>query len=443
MKGFIQLPILIISIIAITIGTGATGYFGYKQFKNYQIRQSEKEQQVLKQQEFLEATKEELEKLRSENQQTKVQLQQTKDSIQKSKKLTNKEIIDKVKPAVVYIEVSGGAGSGMILSKDGFILTNAHVVNDISLADIKLSDSRSLRAPVIGRDENIDLAILKIEGNNFPFVNLGDSDHIQQGDEVFTLGYPFGLRGDVSFKEGTISRRLVDDNSTYLETSAEIHPGNSGGPLVNIYGEVIGVNTATFGRNIKGVSLGETIKLAIPVNIAKTYIPNLKAGVNRYVSDKSTSVSNSEVPKPKTLSYEEQEYNRWLDSLRSFRNRMSMIVGLYNEDKFNEAMLELESTIGVEQKNLNTFGSKLSQYYLPFSGQILEAESVRSNVVSYMKSLLKYEVDYLAAKEKGNWNSAYGLSIEISNFVSKFNNSYKELKQKEDFVIIAAANYFN
>ena len=166
----------------------------------------------------------------------------------------------------------------MIIEASGYILTNAHVVWDVSAAKIKLSDGRSFSAEVIGRDEIIDLAILKIVGTSFSKVTLGNSDNVVQGDNVFTLGFPFGLEGDVSFKEGTISRRISDGDATYLETSAEIHPGNSGGPLVNKYGEVVGVNSASYGQSIKGVNVGETIKLAIPINVAKNLIPELKGG---------------------------------------------------------------------------------------------------------------------------------------------------------------------
>src|SRR3989338_1884047 len=166
----------------------------------------------------------------------------------------------------------------MIIDSSGYILTNAHVVWDVSAAKIKLSDGRSLSAEVVGRDEIVDLAILKIVGASFPVVTFGNSASVAQGDEVFTLGYPFGLEGDVSFKEGTISRRISDGDATYLETSAEIHPGNSGGPLVNKYGEVVGINSASYGQSIKGITVGETIKFAIPINVAKSILPDLKAG---------------------------------------------------------------------------------------------------------------------------------------------------------------------
>lgn len=192
--------------------------------------------------------------------------------------LSNSQIIKKVKPAVVYIETDAGTGSGMIISSDGFVLTNAHVVQNSTTAKITLSSGNIYSASVVGRDENIDLAVLKVNAQNLAKVDFGDSDTAEQGDEVFTLGYPFGIKGDVSFKEGTISRKIVDGTNTYIETSAEIHPGNSGGPLVNAEGNVVGVNSASFGQSIKGIAVGETIKFAIPINIAKNLIPELKAG---------------------------------------------------------------------------------------------------------------------------------------------------------------------
>ena len=192
--------------------------------------------------------------------------------------LSNTEIIAKVKPATVYIETTEGAGSGMIIDEEGYILTNAHVVAGVSTAKVKLSDGELYSAEVKGRDEIIDVAILKISGEDFPFVKFGNSDEVAQGSNVYTLGFPFGLEGDVSFKEGTISRRLSDGDATYLETSAEIHPGNSGGPLVNHFGKVIGINTAGFGESIEGITVGETIKLVIPINAVVGLIPDLKSG---------------------------------------------------------------------------------------------------------------------------------------------------------------------
>lgn len=193
------------------------------------------------------------------------------------KQLNNSQVIKKVKPAVVYIETNDGAGSGMIISSDGNVLTNAHVVEGLTNVSVSLSTGEKLSGAVLGRDEAVDLAVIKINSTRqFSKVDFGDSDKTEQGDEVFTFGFPFGIEGDVSFKEGTISRRIEN----YFETSAEIHPGNSGGPLVNRYGQVIGINTAILGKSVQGIQLGETIKLAIPINNAKGLIAELKAGRN-------------------------------------------------------------------------------------------------------------------------------------------------------------------
>src|SRR3989338_6695911 len=191
----------------------------------------------------IEALRKEVEALKSRPSQTPLVISSPKIT----QKLSNAEIIRKIKPTIVYVETNNSVGSGMILSVDGFILTNAHVISGVSSVQIKLFNSKTFSGVVVGRDENIDLALLKINTDNVSAIELGNSDDVQQGDEVFALGYPFGLEGDVSFKEGTISRRISDGDATYLETSAEIHPGNSGGPLVNKYGEVVGVNSAGYG----------------------------------------------------------------------------------------------------------------------------------------------------------------------------------------------------
>lgn len=279
-KGFIKILILIAVIVGVVI-IGGGGYFGYIQFKNYQAQQAEKEKQAQElfkaQQESLEGAEKEIENLKSQQNIQSKQLEIRKKS---DTNLTNAEIIQKIKPAVVYIETIYGVGSGIIIDSDGFILTNAHVVEGVNSAQITTSDEKSFNGVVIGRNEHIDLALLKINRSGLPMAEFGNSDEdvLRQGDAVFTLGYPFGLWGDVSFKEGTISRRFTYDGIIYLETSAEIHPGNSGGPLVNKFGQVVGINTSRYGQKIEGVSIGEAIKWAIPIDMVNIYIPSLKGG---------------------------------------------------------------------------------------------------------------------------------------------------------------------
>ncbi|MFY9461753.1 MAG: trypsin-like peptidase domain-containing protein [Candidatus Sungiibacteriota bacterium] len=286
-KIFVVMRKEIATVIAILfLVVGGAFYFGTKQYSTYQTKKDEKEKQIqelfITQQKALKEANQEIDILKKPAARyigSPADILKNKAQTQAVSK-TNAEIIKKVKPAVVYVETedSSSAGSGMIIESAGFILTNAHVVQGVNSVKAKLSDGRSFTALVIGRDENTDLAVLKVEGAQLPVVEMGNSDEAEQGDEVFTLGYPFGIEGDVSFKEGTISRRFVNKGTTYLETSAEIHPGNSGGPLVNKLGKVIGINTAVFGKSIQGIQLGETIKLAIPINVAKEEIAELKKG---------------------------------------------------------------------------------------------------------------------------------------------------------------------
>lgn len=300
-KGFIQIPILIAIIVGVTV-IGGTGYFGARQYISYQLEKGKLAQEVAQ----LKSEREKTELQAKEQASRAGDIKKLQEQITSSKKqnqsqaaikkLSNKEIIEKVKPAVVYISRSTkGGGSGMIIQENGLILTNAHVVKDTDSIVVKLTDSRTFDGIVIGRDEYVDLALVKVNGAGLPIVELGNSDAVAQGDVVFTLGYPFGLRGDVSFKEGTISRRLSFEGSTWLETSAEIHPGNSGGPLVNEFGQVIGVNTQIIGVVVEDIILGESIKLAIPVNVTKNYLPELRAGRNA-VQPKPPIVTPKPVP---------------------------------------------------------------------------------------------------------------------------------------------------
>jgi len=164
-----------------------------------------------------------------------------------------------------------GAGSGVIISDDGYIVTNNHVVEGAREVTVTMTDKTDLPAEVVGRDPKTDLAVLKISaGKSLPAAKLGDSDHLQVGDWVIAIGNPFGLShtvtsGIVSAKGRVIGAGPYDD---FIQTDASINPGNSGGPLFNMNGEVVGINTAI-------IPNGQGIGFAIPVNTAKPLIPQL------------------------------------------------------------------------------------------------------------------------------------------------------------------------
>jgi serine protease Do len=166
-------------------------------------------------------------------------------------------------------------GTGFIISPDGYLISNFHVVRNATKIMVTLSDGSKYRAVTIGTDPKTDLAVLKIEGKNFPFVRLGDSDAVEVGDWAIAIGNPFGL--SETFTVGVISakgRKSVGlgEYENYLQTDAAINPGNSGGPLVNIRGEVMGINTAIASPSGGNVGIG----FAIPVNMARGIAGQLK-----------------------------------------------------------------------------------------------------------------------------------------------------------------------
>ncbi len=204
-----------------------------------------------------------------------------------------------VMPAVVHIKIHfnassdyGASGSGVIISPDGFIATNNHVVENASAIDVILPDKRTFSAKLIGRDPNTDLALLKVEANNLPVVKFGNSDKVQIGEWVLAVGFPLSLNttvtaGIVSAKArsiGIINRpgsNTIQNNAvpaanmaveSFIQTDAAINTGNSGGALVNTNGELIGINSAI--ASPTGSYAGYAF--AIPVNLAKKILDDLK-----------------------------------------------------------------------------------------------------------------------------------------------------------------------
>ncbi|HUV51128.1 MAG TPA: DegQ family serine endoprotease [Anaerolineae bacterium] len=163
-------------------------------------------------------------------------------------------------------------GSGFIIDKDGYIVTNNHVVENADKIKVKLNNGKEFEAEIVGRDSNTDIALIKIKSRrDLPVAIIGDSDSLKVGQWVVAIGSPFGLEhtitaGIVSAKGRVIGSGPYDD---FIQTDASINPGNSGGPLVNIKGEVIGINTAI-------IASGQGIGFAIPINLAKGIIEQLK-----------------------------------------------------------------------------------------------------------------------------------------------------------------------
>ena len=199
------------------------------------------------------------------------------------------DLTARLQPGLVYVRVQRTAlakeessreepseprrstGSGFVIDPNGLIVTNAHVVDSAGTIQVRLADGRRFPATVVGRDNRVDVALLKIEGaGRLTVLPLGDSNRLRVGELVLALGNPFGLEQSVSF--GIVSRKGAPLNVAapgfdFIQTDAAINPGNSGGPLVNMSGEVIGVNSM--------VARNGTIGFAIPSNLVKMLLPQL------------------------------------------------------------------------------------------------------------------------------------------------------------------------
>jgi len=170
---------------------------------------------------------------------------------------------------------SRSLGSGFILSSDGYILTNAHVINEADEVIVKLSDKREFKAKIIGADKRTDVALIKIEGNGLPKVTVGDPNALKVGEWVVAIGSPFGLENTVT--QGIVSakgRALPQENFVpFIQTDVAINPGNSGGPLFNLNGEVVGINSQIYSRS--GGYMG--LSFAIPIDVAIDVSNQLKS----------------------------------------------------------------------------------------------------------------------------------------------------------------------
>ncbi|MBW1740899.1 MAG: DegQ family serine endoprotease [Deltaproteobacteria bacterium] len=166
-------------------------------------------------------------------------------------------------------------GSGFFIDKEGYIVTNNHVIENADKIKVKLKNGKEYDAKIVGRDAKTDIALIKIDSwRDFPAIKMGDSDALKVGEWVVAIGSPFGLEntvtaGIVSAKGRVIGSGPYDD---FIQTDASINPGNSGGPLINLKGEVIGINTAIVSRSGGNVGIG----FAIPINLARGIIEQLK-----------------------------------------------------------------------------------------------------------------------------------------------------------------------
>jgi serine protease Do len=170
-------------------------------------------------------------------------------------------------------QVPRGVGSGFIISADGFVLTNAHVVEGADEVFVTLTDKREFKAKIIGSDRRTDVALVKIEGSNLPRLTMGDSSKLRVGEWVIAIGSPFGLENTVTAGIISANSRDTGDYLPLIQTDVAVNPGNSGGPLINMRGEVIGINSQIYSRS--GGYMG--ISFAVPIDEAMRVSQQLKS----------------------------------------------------------------------------------------------------------------------------------------------------------------------
>lgn len=240
-----------------------------------------------------------------------------------------------------------GQGSGFIISEDGYILTNNHVIGEVDKITVTLHDGRKLEAEVIGTDPKSDVAVIKVDAKNLPVIELGDSDALEIGEWVIAVGNPFGLEATVTV--GVVSAKGrggvgIADYEDFIQTDAAINPGNSGGPLLNLEGKAVGLNTAIFSRSGGYMGIG----FAIPINMAKAIKNQLveSGKVTRgYLGIRMEDV------KPELAEYFELKLNQGVSVLQVFSDSPADEAGL----KAGDIILEMdEKKIESSQQFKNT-----------------------------------------------------------------------------------------
>ncbi len=226
-----------------------------------------------------------------------------------------KDVVKTVSPGVVLVSVLSqtqdnfgrvqqgqGIGTGSIITPDGYIITNNHVIENGTNIRVALNDGRKFDARLIGHDPANDIAVIKIEGQNLPTVKMGDSTKLEVGDWVVAIGNALGLKGGSSVTAGIVSalgRSIDEENGVSLtdliQTDAAINPGNSGGPLVNLNGEIVGINTAVASSPLDG-GAAQSIGFAISINQVKPLIESFIQGkpiVRPYMGINLTNVNSA------------------------------------------------------------------------------------------------------------------------------------------------------
>lgn len=278
-------------------------------------------------------------------------------------------------------QIRRGAGSGVIVTKDGYIVTNNHVIEDAEKIEVTLNDKRTYSAKLVGTDPNTDIALLKVDADNLPFVRIGDSDNLQVGEWVVAVGNPFNLTstvtaGIVSAKGRNFPIRQEGDQfkiESYIQTDAVVNPGNSGGALVNTKGELVGINTAIYTQN--GVFNGYSF--AVPVSIVKKVIYDLMefGSIQRaYLGIEMGEITSD--------NYEQLGLKKIVNGV--YINRV-----VNGSAAFNAGIKEKDILISINGVDVNSLGQVQEQISRYRPGDVVDVGVIREEKLKHFKVTLR------------------------------------------------------
>ena len=359
--------------------------------------------------------------------------------------LTYTQVYEKAAPSIAALTAySAGmvsTGTGIVLTADGYIVTNNHVVEGADKLDITLNDNRSFNGKIIGTDPSTDLALVKIDATDLPIVKFGDSDNLKIGEWVLAVGNPLGLTstvtaGIVSAKARVLSNTRKMGIESFIQTDAAVNPGNSGGALVNTDGELVGINTAIYSET--GSYTGYSF--AVPTSIVSKVVTDLKqyGAVQRAVLGISFMEINAEVAKEKNIEVQDGVYVAEVNNLSA-----AMEAGMEEGDILTEVN-------GVKIKNGSSLQEQISRYR---PGDKIKVKVLRGKQTKTLDLTLKNSqgntevtklsgMDSLGAgfkelndKDKRELNVRYGVQV-----IGIKNGKLKSAGIRDGFVILEINN---
>lgn len=287
-------------------------------------------------------------------------------------------------------QIQKGTGSGVIVSADGYIITNNHVIDFADEIEVTLTDDRSYSASVVGTDPMTDLAVLKIDGNNLPAITLGDSDEIQVGEWVLAVGNPYDYL-ESTVTAGIVSAKGRDLNTSrnkrtvenFIQTDAVVNPGNSGGALVDVDGNLIGINTMIYTRT--GSYIGYSF--AVPVNTMKEVYRDIKAngGTSRsYAQQQSPTPNNFEPRQPRGprlgISIKELDEETVNQIGLNFDQGLLIEDVSSNSNAFNAGLLENDIIVKVNDTRIRNGSDIIDLLDRSRRGDVLQVKVYRDGI---------------------------------------------------------------